>query len=253
MAVDYAKALKCAQLSQEVYREFNDQLFAEWVDRPVFLESKDKKIDTQGAILRKGNSMTIVFRGSSSNLDWKTNFELEQERSDFAQKIVQQEIVSPKEQIYPYEGISRSGATMHRGFSDAYQSVREEIHTYIKGHDISAVMVTGHSLGGALATLCVLDVQYNFSSQVSVEMYTFGAPKVGNKGFQESFDRRVPNSYRVVNGMDIVPALPRWWQGYRHVNTEVRVGQRFSLQFLSQRFKDHAIDRYIDLLEAKRA
>jgi triacylglycerol lipase len=48
--------------------------------------------------------------------------------------------------------------------------------------------------------------------------------------------------------MDLVPELPRWWQGYHHVATEFRIGNRFSLNFLSQRFKDHGIDRYIDLI-----
>jgi triacylglycerol lipase len=57
------------------------------------------------------------------------------------------------------------------------------------------------------------------------------------------------NSYRFVYGMDIVPALPRAWQGYRHVDAEHRLGSRFSLNFFSQRFKDHKIENYINALK----
>ena len=113
----------------------------------------------------------------------------------------------------------------------------------------TSVIVTGHSLGGALATLCAVDVQYNFSSKAALSVYTFGAPRVGNHGFRESFNRRVPASDRFFYGMDLVPALPRPWQGYSHVNQEYRFGPRFSFNFLSQRLEDHKIANYIAALK----
>ncbi|MEO1132229.1 MAG: hypothetical protein AAFX40_05915, partial [Cyanobacteria bacterium J06639_1] len=68
--------------------------------------------------------------------------------------------------------------------------------------------------------------------------------------FRSSFNERVPNSYRFVHGMDIVPALPRWWHGqYRHVDREYRIGDRVRWNVFSGRFKDHAIGKYIDVLK----
>jgi hypothetical protein len=53
--------------------------------------------------------------------------------------------------------------------------------------------------------------------------------------------------------MDMVAELPRPWQGgYHHVDKEFRIGRRFSLNFVSDRFKDHAIARYIEVLKATR-
>mmetsp|Transcript_5725 Transcript_5725/g.10971 ORF Transcript_5725/g.10971 Transcript_5725/m.10971 type:complete len:262 (+) Transcript_5725:218-1003(+) len=43
----------------------------------------------------------------------------------------------------------------------------------------------------------------------SVRMYTFGAPRVGNTAFAEYFDSLGVEAFRVVNGADIVPRLPR--------------------------------------------
>lgn len=249
MAADYSKAAKYATYCQEVYQNFSTIQFGGLTQSPFLIDRKTT--DTQCAILPDGEGIVIVFRGSESSFDWDTNFATRQERAEFDQKIIQGEIVDAedKEKVYPYAGASSSGAMMHRGFVSAYFSVRDEIHDYIKNRPISAVTATGHSLGGALATLCAVDIQYNFPKLKTIESYTFGAPKVGDDGFRDSFNRRVPNSYRFVHGMDIVAELPRWWQGgYRHVDQEIRIGRRFSLNLISARFKNHSIASYIEVL-----
>ena len=253
MVMDNSKAIKCAILSQEIYQDFAQLKFAdfpgtapEWINQAT--------TDTQGAILLEasGSSLYLVFRGSEQRLDWQTNFEFSQKVADFKEAVIQGQIVQNQAQVYPYGAESSSGAKMHRGFVDAYFSVRDQIHAYLRSHPVTNVTVTGHSLGGALATLCAVDVQYNFST-IAIELYTFGSPRVGNGGFRDSFNQRVPNSFRFVYGMDIVPALPRPWQGYSHVDTEYRLGPRVSFNFLSQRFKDHSISNYLEALKKQTA
>ncbi|TKR60253.1 hypothetical protein L596_027529 [Steinernema carpocapsae] len=71
------------------------------------------------------------------------------------------------------------------------------------------VTFTGHSLGGALASIaalrCVLDGR-RASNQV--KLVTFGQPRVGNVDFAMKHDELVPYSFRVVHRLDIVPHLP---------------------------------------------
>lgn len=246
MSIDYSKALRNAVFCQKIYENFSGIQFDGITENPVLIS--DPQTDTQCAILPEGSAATVVFRGSESSEDWETDFKTALERAQFEKQVIRELIVGPQEKVYPYAGSSASGALMHRGFITAYFAVRDQIHDYISNHAVSSVVATGHSLGGALATLCAVDIQYNFSEKVTIEAYTYGAPKVGNDGFRDSFNQRVPNSYRIVNGMDLVPELPRWWQGYHPVDKEVRIGRRFSLNFVSQRFKDHAIDRYIAVL-----
>jgi predicted lipase len=247
MSIDYSKAVKYAILCQKVYEDFSIVKFDGITVEPILIN--EPKTDTQCAILSEEAAATLVFRGSESSQDWETDFNTALERAQFDQKVVRELIVEPQEKTYPYAGSSSSGALMHRGFVGAYFAVRDQIHDYIRNNAVSSVVATGHSLGGALATLCAVDIQYNFSDKVTVEAYTYGAPKVGNDGFRDSYNQRVPNSYQIIHGMDIVPELPRWWQGYRAVDNELRIGQRFSLNFISQRVKDHAIDRYIAALK----
>lgn len=247
MPIDYSEALKYAIFCQKIYENFSTVQFDGISVRPILIS--EPITDTQCAILTDKATAAIVFRGSESSEDWETDFNTTLERAQFQQKVVRELIVEPQEKTYPYSEASSSGALMHRGFVTAYFAVREQIHDYMRNSAVTSVVATGHSLGGALATLCAVDIQYNFSEKVTIEAYTYGAPKVGNDGFRDSYNRRVPNSYRVVHGMDIVPELPRWWQGYRAVDQEFRIGQRFSLNFVSQRFKDHAIERYVAVLK----
>ncbi|NDJ16051.1 lipase family protein [Myxacorys almedinensis] len=247
--MDYSKALQCAILSREIYQDFASIRFSDFPSiTPELISQADT--DTQCAVFADGgNAIYIVFQGSTSDLDWETNLEFKQELVDFKQEVIQEQIVQDKEQVYPYGAESKSGAKMHKGFVTAYFSVRDQIFNYLRSRNVSRVTVTGHSLGGALATLCTVDLQFNFSGQFAIDNYTFGAPRVGNDGFVESFNRRIPDSFRFVYGMDIVAAIPRVWQGYRHVDQEYRLGNRFSLQFLSRRFKDHSIENYINELK----
>jgi predicted lipase len=255
--MDYQTARQCALISQDIYQDFSDLKFRAWTEA----ESKFVSIpssDTQMAILndRAANTVILVFRGSSDSKDWETNLELGQsqftwttaEKQEYREQVVavKQEVAENRDLIYP-EAYAQSTrpVTMHAGFMNAYLSVRNTIHGYLRNGAFSRCIVTGHSLGGALATLCSIDVQYNFGQHLAVEVYTFGAPKVGNAAFVESYNRRVPDSWRFVYGWDAVVGLPRWWQGYRHVNRELKLERGFTWRIISGRFQDHQITNYI--------
>ena len=52
-------------------------------------------------------------------------------------------------------------------------------------------------------------------------MYNFGSPKVGNNLFAKAFTEAVDNSWRLVNGKDIVPYVPNRLGTYVHVEKSV--------------------------------
>ncbi|CAN1759964.1 Probable feruloyl esterase A [Linum perenne] len=119
---------------------------------------------------------------------------------------------------------------VHTGFLSAYDSVRIRIISIIKaaiGYEEDAadpplkwhVYITGHSLGGALATLLALELSSSRLAgrgAISVTMYNFGSPRVGNKRFAEIYNQKVKDSWRVINHRDIIPTVPRL-MGYCHV------------------------------------
>lgn len=235
--VDYTVALRCARLCQEIYRDFSGLRFSAYPDiEPVFVESQDNGFtDTQVAVLNQLNSdrLYIVFRGSDKPIDWINNFQFRQ-------------------QIYPYSD-DNPDVRFHRGFMMAYFAVRQQLLEAMDKFVGQRVIVTGHSLGGALATIAALDIQYNLGNKrdLSFEVYTFGAPRVGNQAMVESYNGRIANSHRFIYGWDIVTRIPRTWQGFDHVAQAIQLGSRWTWQVLSRRFSDHSIDGYIAGLEAE--
>ncbi len=107
--------------------------------------------------------------------------------------------------LVPFE----QGGSVHKGFRDALDEVREELSAYLKAlhQPPRTLWITGHSLGAALATLAAAgydDVQ---------GVYTFGSPRVGNAQFKNAFPVRM---YRVEYNNDVVTAVPPPGL-YRHV------------------------------------
>lgn len=107
---------------------------------------------------------------------------------------------------------------VHAGFLHAYQSVRSKIHQYTRQIDPASFIVAGHSLGAGLASLCAVDLQYNFRRAVT--LHTSGSPRVGNAEFARSATKRVVH-FRRITKKDIVTLLPIW--GYRHFGNAVTV------------------------------
>lgn len=72
---------------------------------------------------------------------------------------------------------------VHLGFYKGYANIQEQLLTAINielwRHSNASILVTGHSLGGALATLAAVDIKLHMPS-LQVDFYTLGSPRVGN-------------------------------------------------------------------------
>ena len=79
------------------------------------------------------------------------------------------------------------------------------IHDRIRG-DWSPLFVTGHSLGGAIATLAAYHAT---TYHDDTYLYTFGSPRVVNRRLSRKInDFLQGRSFRCVHGNDIVPRVP---------------------------------------------
>ncbi|HEX2629978.1 MAG TPA: lipase family protein [Chitinophagaceae bacterium] len=74
------------------------------------------------------------------------------------------------------------------------------------------LLITGHSLGGNLATVYASWLSQQFANSKkprdSINVITFAAPAAGNELFARDFDKKFSRSMRYENANDIVPKFP---------------------------------------------
>jgi hypothetical protein len=142
--------------------------------------------DTQCFVAASTNAVLVAFRGSESLGDWLGNLNMIR--------------------------TTRSYGVVHRGFLGAFQVVDARLRAILSEFSGRPVLLTGHSLGGALATLAAAEWQ----GQIGISgIYTYGQPAVGKRSFPTFITQHYAGKfYRFVNDDDIVPRVP---PTYRHV------------------------------------
>ena len=94
------------------------------------------------------------------------------------------------------------------------------------------VLVTGHSLGGAMAVLCAYDIATRGPcAQYDVELscYTFGAPRVGNHAWAKEYNMRVADTWQIINSDDVVTRAGKFLIFFKHVGHRVLLNRRGDL------------------------
>jgi len=94
---------------------------------------------------------------------------------------------------------------VHAGFLNALDHVWGDLRQELQSLPVPAFF-TGHSLGGALATLAAARALLDSSLSRPAALYTFGSPRVGDAEFRENFQRLF--HARIVNDRDLVTTVP---------------------------------------------
>ncbi len=137
---------------------------------------------------------------------------------------------------------STPGVKVHSGFLYQYGDICSKIVNIFDNK--KRIIFTGHSLGGALATLAAADCK-NFLPNY-ITCVTFGAPRVGNYHFMTYFNRVVHQSERYVLGNDIVTQNPKIL--YYHVKGLIHLETKNN-HTCCQSIENHDIDTYVSILQ----
>jgi hypothetical protein len=215
-----------------------------------------------GGLFGSPGFVIIAFRGTDENYDWLDNIKLS------------------GMQFPGGRGVAPMGE-VHSGFYEAFLDVWEH-----KGANDQCTMqellsrpeykrkpfwITGHSLGGALASICSFKFAYDDTPFYGT--YTFGQPRPCMRDLKRHFDAEAKSRYfRFQNNNDLVSRVPQRLAGYTHIGTFIYidvddnistdVGAWFQFadridglkEFTRQRasggfFRDHMISEYIEALE----
>ncbi|KAJ2725205.1 hypothetical protein GGI07_001467 [Coemansia sp. Benny D115] len=163
-------------------------------------------VTSDGYIAVNDNKKIIVvaFRGSANTGDWIESFS-----TSFVQ--------------WP---TSISGSHVSTGFLEGYQVASGPIIQHIKAlvttYPGYTIVATGHSLGGARASMFVADIAAYYPQYLSrIQLFTYGQPKCGDLSFATFMNGLSIPKIREVNKSDITPHLPDTESNYYHFGTEV--------------------------------
>ncbi|XP_048319353.2 phospholipase A1-Ibeta2, chloroplastic [Ziziphus jujuba] len=207
--------------------------------------------DDKREIQRMGRrDIVIALRGTATCLEW-------------AENLRAQLIQMPEENQDP---TAQGKPKVECGFLSLYktrgahvpslaESVVEEVKRLMeqyKGETLS-ITVTGHSLGAALALLVGDELSTCDADVPPVAVFSFGGPRVGNRGFANRIKDKNVKVLRIVNSQDVITRVPGVWGeeleakirntkiggvldvldnnmplAYSHVGTELRVDTKMS-------------------------
>jgi hypothetical protein len=171
--------LQAAQLSCDVYKS-PSRILSIYKNKNVsVLEHKSHPLLLT---MRDNKDLYVAFRGCKDAQEFL--------------KSIDAKMVSPKYEL---------NAKVKQTFWKTFEDVKDELAYVIHQHeidDVENIIFTGHSKGGALAQIAssMLDIQHKQKQCIS-----FGAPYVGDKGFQQLVEQQTRVHKRIVAKGDIIP------------------------------------------------
>lgn len=211
--------------------------------------------ETQCFVASNSDMLIVAFRGTEpTNLkDWLTDARIKYSPGPFNSKV-------------------------HHGFKKALQDIWPALLQELATQQTNgqSLWMTGHSLGGALATLCTAYLRHQgFSANDPKDKpvfgtYTFGCPRVGNGDFAQKLNQDSGSRmFRFVNNNDIVTRVAPRVLNYSHVGkflyfnadgSKLEIDPGYWYRFLEKvkgvfddfgdlgpdAFKDHFMDVYVN-------
>lgn len=182
-------------------------------------------------LARDGEYTYIAIKGTNETGDWLTNFRFLFDSSDthrgfsnYAKGIYDkiQDLANPKERA---------------------QELYEEIKSLLNPKN--KYIVTGHSLGGASAT--ILGIWLEEDGYDIAECVTFGSPRPGGRKLKKRYSSLKQVHHRYIHSDDSVVHVPPFMFGYVHVCNGINL-KDMNGEKLMDVVSDHDMKAYMECL-----
>lgn len=202
-SLDQGNAYWMARLAKEVYTAVSDDNDAPNENKILeSLQSDDKKFrsvtsanknSAQAALIEHESYLCMAFRGTDELDDWLDNINVFREDVLFGE--------------------------FHRGFWKSVEDVWQIMngkYIELREREKRPLFLTGHSLGGAMATIAA--ARFIHQDRPFTSVYTFGQPRAMNRSTARIYNSEAgTRHHRFQNNEDIVTRVPTRITGYSHV------------------------------------
>ena len=175
-------------------------------DKKFISVTGESKNSSQAILVEHEDYFCIGFRGTDEIADWLDNINVKRKKILFGK--------------------------FHSGFANSLKDVWKPLfnkYQELKLKKKRPLFLTGHSLGGAIATVAaakLIDKDLPF-----ISVYTFGQPRTVDRQTARIFNAEAKSRFfRFHNNNDIVTRVPGRVSGYSHVGICVYVTQEMTLQ-----------------------
>lgn len=172
----------------------------------------------------------IAFRGTASTQDWLVDANIS--KCSIAQQF----------------NDNRMQGTVHTGFVNLYLTmchmIVSQLNIMIESQgSVEYVIITGHSLGAALATLAAFHISFWSNGKIKPVLMTYGSPRVGDQTFATCFTKRRIYAIRVANNEDGVTSIPGG--EYKHIGWRKEVDIHPRMVGLPPTYSTHNLYLYL--------
>jgi hypothetical protein len=238
----------CCDLIQRIYdySYYGGELMSPHKLRKEIELSYDKSGSAFSVIWSTKDTLFIIFRGTQNLDDWYSNLSYQQKQYNPSS------LITTSQSSLSFIG---GGSSVHNGFYTIYNKIRKDIIDKISELNPNKdknIVISGHSLGAAVATLCAVDFHsLGYTKSVA---YVFASPRMGNEKF--SFLVKNISLYSIINSLDVVPTIPAAVSpNFKHENQpnmfcECGKILRFSFNWESI-YNNHSLGIYAEFLPNK--
>jgi len=199
----------------------------------------DEKNDVEISIGIENRILYISFLGSISKKDWLHNFM-------FWKK--------------PYKRMNKL-FFVHSGFLKIYKTCRPVVHTWLQKIDeYDTIILSGHSMGAAIATLCLEDISFIKEEHLipmrnkTITSIVTASPRVFSIFGSKIVNSRCDSLIRIIYKNDGVPTVPPALFLYKHVGMVKQFGKRGLPWFIfPSSVYHHSIANYRNLTDLSKS
>lgn len=243
-------------------REFDYLRNYNW-EIEAYTDNDGANVETNFSLAKKyvqalGKQVYVMtFRGSASKNDWRIN--LKTGKAPYGggslaemETLAAQDAV--KDQPAVHRGFNAYTLAVVKGFVLDYNGQLRELFARIRDDENCHLILTGHSLGGAVATLLGERLASLGLPKEKFTVITFGAPAIGNEAFAKEYGDKI-ELLRITNSQDPVPgSLQTFFSDYRQFgeHCRYRISSKISnVQHDMAMYFDYSVNEYYRAYDAE--